>query len=54
MAETLELQVKMQKSINSVANDEVKSLNQMTSMIRNAMQEQKLPLKVIKNNLQYQ
>lgn len=47
MAETLELQVKMQKSINSVANEEVKSLNQMTSLIRNAMQEQKVAIEEV-------
>lgn len=47
MAETLELQVKMQKSINKVANDELNSLNQMTSLIRSAMQEQKLAIEEV-------
>ncbi|HRG75296.1 MAG TPA: methyl-accepting chemotaxis protein [Leptospiraceae bacterium] len=47
MAETLELQVKMQKSINSIANEEVNSLNQMTSLIRTAMQEQKIAIEEV-------
>ena len=47
MAETLEMQVKVQKAINSVANEEVNSLNQMTSMIRSAMQEQKVAIEEV-------
>ncbi len=47
MAETLEMQVKVQKAINSVANEEVHSLNTMTSMIRSAMQEQKVAIEEV-------
>jgi methyl-accepting chemotaxis protein len=47
MAETLEMQVKVQKAINSVANEEVNSLNTMTSMIRSAMQEQKVAIEEV-------
>lgn len=47
MAETLELQVKMQKSINRIANDELGNLNNMTSQIRSAMQEQKLAIEEV-------
>ncbi len=51
MAETLELQVKMQKSINSIANEEVNSLNQMTSLIRTAMQEQKVAIEEVAKSI---
>lgn len=47
MAETLEMQVKVQKAINSTANEEVNNLNQMTSMIRSAMQEQKVAIEEV-------
>ena len=47
MAETLEMQVKVQKAINSVANEEVHSLSEMTSMIRSAMQEQKIAMEEV-------
>ena len=47
MAETLEMQVKVQKAINSTANEEVNNLNQMTSMLRSAMQEQKIAIEEV-------